>query len=222
MNKNFFNLFTQKITEKEIFLRDDFWRGRIPKNHPSPNFLTAIRILGSLFIILVTLNTIPFLVVLVLLFLTDYFDGVIARTRNEQTLLGKWLDPVADKLLLISVIYFLYHSNPNFWEILLPIIIGQELLILLLGLFLSIKKKSITPVQNLWGRLKFTLYCFGTIFFLLKLYFISKLLIFSAILVWIFCYYISLLKILSEQKQLGRLVVLSQFLFQFQYACEGF
>lgn len=33
---------------------------------------------------------------------TDFFDGWLARVRNEQTLLGACLDPVADKLLIIS------------------------------------------------------------------------------------------------------------------------
>lgn len=41
--------------------------------------------------------------------LTDYFDGVLARQRGEITQLGKLLDPIADKMLILSVL-ILYVS----------------------------------------------------------------------------------------------------------------
>jgi len=69
-----------------------------------PNTLTLIRIL-----------TIPFfleflayhqyweaLIVFVIGGLTDFFDGRIARWTNQQTHLGAYLDPIADKLLVIT------------------------------------------------------------------------------------------------------------------------
>ena len=39
--------------------------------------------------------------------ITDYFDGYIARIRNEVSSLGTFLDPIADKLLVASVILIL-------------------------------------------------------------------------------------------------------------------
>jgi cardiolipin synthase len=38
---------------------------------------------------------------------TDLFDGLIARTMGEKTTLGAWLDPMADKLLLVTMFVML-------------------------------------------------------------------------------------------------------------------
>jgi cardiolipin synthase len=38
---------------------------------------------------------------------TDLFDGLIARTTGEKTTLGAWLDPMADKLLLVTMFVML-------------------------------------------------------------------------------------------------------------------
>ena len=38
---------------------------------------------------------------------TDLFDGLIARTLGEKTTLGAWLDPMADKLLLVTMFVML-------------------------------------------------------------------------------------------------------------------
>ena len=45
--------------------------------------------------------------------ITDWFDGYLARTRKQETDLGKMLDPLADKLLLVGTfvpMYFLAHK----------------------------------------------------------------------------------------------------------------
>ncbi len=48
----------------------------------------------------------------VLAALTDLLDGLIARWTGQQTTLGTWLDPIADKLLLLTV--FLILTLPHF------------------------------------------------------------------------------------------------------------
>ena len=56
--------------------------------------------------------------------ITDYFDGYLARIRNEVTNFGTFLDPIADKLLVASVILILTSKNIiSDWETIPALII---------------------------------------------------------------------------------------------------
>lgn len=78
-----------------------------------PNALTIGRIIAAPFIALL-----PFapnwearlagFVLFVVAAISDYYDGVLARTRNLVTDLGKLLDPLADKLLLLATLLPMY------------------------------------------------------------------------------------------------------------------
>ena len=69
-----------------------------------PNFLTLIRIVAIPFFLVLLASHLYMdaLVVFILGGVTDAFDGFIARWMNQKTSLGAILDPVADKLLLMS------------------------------------------------------------------------------------------------------------------------
>lgn len=69
-----------------------------------PNIITILRILLiPVFIILLLYNHIPWaLAVFAFSGITDGLDGFIARNSNQRTVLGAYLDPMADKLLLIA------------------------------------------------------------------------------------------------------------------------
>lgn len=69
-----------------------------------PNFLTLIRIVAIPFflVLLASRLYLDALAVFILGAVTDALDGAVARSMNQSTSLGAYLDPAADKLLVIS------------------------------------------------------------------------------------------------------------------------
>lgn len=74
-------------------------------NLTAANQLTILRmLLIPVFVILLLYGFRGWaLVVFLLAALTDLLDGLIARATGEKTTLGAWLDPVADKLLIVTM-----------------------------------------------------------------------------------------------------------------------
>jgi len=96
-----------------------------------PNKLTLFRIfvVPLIIVFLVTpspLYTFLAAVVFTLAAITDWLDGHLARTTGQVTALGKLLDPIADKILIVSVLVPLVGiGSVPAW--LATIIIGREL-----------------------------------------------------------------------------------------------
>jgi len=79
-----------------------------------PNVLTLARIIITPFIVYAILEGQPAFALLLMAIagVTDMLDGAIARMFNQRSTVGAFMDPLADKLMLISTIvalYFLEH-----------------------------------------------------------------------------------------------------------------
>src|SRR5574337_1295451 len=83
-----------------------------------PNQLTLLRMIFLPFIILrlVDGHYLFALVLFVLAGLSDGLDGLLARTLKQQTLLGQYLDPIADKALLSTVFLVLSILHEIPWK----------------------------------------------------------------------------------------------------------
>lgn len=122
-----------------------------------PNILTTVRLfLVPIFIFIFFLkpegNIIYATYIFILAGITDILDGYIARKYNLITKWGQAMDPLADKLMQVTVI--ICFTIKNYLPIWVIIIIGlKELLMVLGGLFLYYRKdKSVIPA-NKYGKL---------------------------------------------------------------------
>ncbi|MEQ9491762.1 MAG: CDP-diacylglycerol--glycerol-3-phosphate 3-phosphatidyltransferase [Alphaproteobacteria bacterium] len=71
--------------------------------------------------------------------ITDFFDGYVARQMNQISLLGRFLDPIADKLLVSAIILMLVAAADLTGFHIIPalIILGREILVSGLREFLA-------------------------------------------------------------------------------------
>lgn len=97
-----------------------------------PNILTLVRILLTpLFVILLLKNLFTMaLFVFALAGISDALDGFIARYFNQRTVLGAYLDPLADKLLLLSA-YITLAALKGVPSWLAVIVITRDVIIIL-------------------------------------------------------------------------------------------
>ncbi len=121
-----------------------------------PNKLTILRILIVPFMIAALLIDFPHhFLVAGLLFgaasLTDFFDGKIARERNLITDFGKFADPLADKILVVScLVCFVAMKLCD--PILLIIVLFREFAVTSIRLVAASTGKVIAA--NIWGKVK--------------------------------------------------------------------
>ena len=84
-----------------------------------PNFLTILRLFFPIFLCLIIFlemnlpnEKLLILSLFILLSITDYFDGFLARKLKQETVFGKVFDPISDKILSsVTLIYILTFEN---------------------------------------------------------------------------------------------------------------
>lgn len=93
--------------------------------------------------------------------ITDKLDGYIARKRNEITTFGKFADPLADKILVISAMVMLVEMNklPSWIPI---IIIAREFIVSGYRL-IAVEKGGKVIAASIWGKLKTVTQMFAVI-----------------------------------------------------------
>lgn len=120
-----------------------------------PNILTISRIVVIPVIFLSiyihsTLWAVLTAVLFIVAAITDYFDGYLARSRNETSAFGRLLDPIADKLLVVSALLILVANHMVLPISYIPVIVilCREVLVSGLREFLSEVKVGM-PVTRL-------------------------------------------------------------------------
>ena len=123
-----------------------------------PNQLTFLR-LGFLpfFIVLILYQRYAWaLAILVAAGLTDGMDGLLARSLNQKTSLGAYLDPIADKLLLSSSFVVLALEGQVRWWLTI-FVLGRDVLILITAavILLAVGYRPFPP--SIFGKITTTL-----------------------------------------------------------------
>lgn len=125
-----------------------------------PNKISILRIcMTPVFMFFLLANWIPYnriiaLVIFSIASISDSVDGHIARKYNMITLFGKFLDPLADKLLITAALLCMMQLNLcNPWYA--WIIIAREFIVTSFRIVAATKK--VVMAADIWGKIKTTL-----------------------------------------------------------------
>jgi CDP-diacylglycerol--glycerol-3-phosphate 3-phosphatidyltransferase len=131
-----------------------------------PNLLTLTRIAAVPAIVWLLRDPSPTtafwtLAIYIVAAVTDFFDGYLARRYGLTTTLGKLLDPLADKLLIVSALIMLsvIDRSPTVPGWLLVIIVGRELAVT--GLRSIAANEGIVLAAEVSGKIKMILQAVG-------------------------------------------------------------
>ena len=139
-----------------------------------PNKLTLLRVvLIPVFVVLLLLEggqnytlRIAALIVFCIASFTDFLDGQIARRNNLVTNFGKFMDPLADKLLVCSALICMIELGqlPSWYVI---TVIAREFIIS--GFRLVAADSGIVIAASWWGKFKTTFQMFTVILLILNI-----------------------------------------------------
>lgn len=148
-----------------------------------PNKITTFRMVCVIFIAILLLlpsewfMVIPFInvslnfligwILFIVASLSDMIDGHIARKYNMITDYGKFMDPIADKLLVNSVLIILTCYGPiRIPVICVLIMISRDIIVD--AVRMNAVRKNVVIAANIWGKLKTVFQMIGIIFVLIN------------------------------------------------------
>lgn len=113
------------------------------------NIITLIRLLYIIVlpILKVEISNIAYIINVIIIFLTDFVDGILARKFKVQTLFGAIMDTVADKALCIVLLLALLSEN----ELLLYILMLEIVISIVNTIGMALKKKT---KSSMLGKIK--------------------------------------------------------------------
>ena len=158
-----------------------------------PNSITTFRII--LIPVFITVFYLPYswapaLATFVFWFaaLTDWFDGYLARKLNQQSSLGAFIDPLADKLMVISALLIIISKHPDYNWLLFStlIIISREIFISSLREWMSGMGNSEVVAVSFFGKAKTVAQMFALLFLIYEadIFGMPTFLIGTGLLVW--------------------------------------
>lgn len=169
-----------------------------------PNVLTILRFFLIPLFVLVFFSSVKYnyliaIGVFLLSGLTDVLDGFIARRYNMVTEFGKLFDPLADKLMILTVLWCLAYKGyvPS---IVFYIILFKELF-MIVGSVILYGRIKIVVSANIYGKIATVLLYIAIISLLLNMK-ISLYILMIAVVFAIFALIVYTVKYLSEYKKL--------------------
>ncbi len=171
-----------------------------------PNIITLLRIFIIPWIpyVFISLNLKPMALVLVAFAaITDFLDGFIARRYMVTSLVGQVLDPLADKLFLLTIIFTLFTSQilPGTFVLLFLLI---EAIFILVGGFLWFYNKSLLVKAGPLGKIATALFFLASLLSFTPVPFKPLLVLFYVVLILkllsMFSYGNHILRELSRQR----------------------
>ena len=125
-----------------------------------PIFLTIFRVILIPFFIIafyLPFDWAPFLTTFIFFIagVTDWLDGYLARKWKQTTRFGAFLDPVADKVMVVAGLVLVVEYNHTFW-ITLPaiVVISREIIISALREWMAELGKRTSVTVSIWGKVK--------------------------------------------------------------------
>jgi len=153
------------VTLVDKLFRQDEWR-------TVPNAISAARLLllPVFLVLIVDQQYWSAMVVIAVVFVTDFLDGFIARRTNTTSELGRWLDPVADRVTVIVVVIAFVAGGLVPWPV-LPLLLVPDLLLSAYALF--VLRGSSFPVT--WvGKIRTALIFVGLLLVLVAAAFVAE------------------------------------------------